>query len=99
MVVEDQFYTCMVMVRGRCQAVHAGALGDSLDKALPVILDREFMRSGLEERPALFLYVADAPAAELSLPDLWAGAAQALHDEGGIAASVDPMYRSALLVL
>jgi hypothetical protein len=98
MVIEDQFYTCMVMVRGRCQAVHAGALGDSLNESLPVILDREFMRSGLEERPTLFLYVADVPVAELTLPDAWAGA-QALRDEGGIAASVDPMYRSALLVL
>jgi hypothetical protein len=99
MVVEDQFYTCMVMVRGRCQAVHAGALSRPLGEALPMILDREFMRSGLEERPPLFLYVADAPAAELSLPEPWTGAIRELREEGGIAASVDPMCRSALLVL
>lgn len=98
-VVEDQFYTCMVVVRGRCEAVHAGALSGPLNKALPVILDREFMRSGLEERPSLFLYVADASSVELSLPEPWRSALHELREDGGIAASVDPVYRSALLVL
>ena len=98
-VVEDQFYTSMLVVRGRCEAVHSGALSAPLDEALPVILDREFMRSGLEERPSLFVYAADAPAAVLNLPDPWRGAIHELREENGIAASVDPVYRSALLVL
>jgi hypothetical protein len=98
-VVEDQFYTCMLVLRGRCEAVHAGALNRPLAEALPVILDREFMRSGLEERPRLFLYAAEASAAELSLPERWNDALQELRDESRMAASVDPVYRSALLVL
>jgi hypothetical protein len=98
-VVDDQFYTSMVVVRGRCEAVHAGALTAPLDEALPVILDREFMRSGLEERPSLFLYAADASGAQPSLPEPWRGAIYELREDNGIAASVDPVYRSALLVL
>jgi hypothetical protein len=98
-VVEDQFYTCMLVVRGRCEAVHAGVLNGPLDEALPVILDREFMRSGLEERPALYLYTDDAAPLESRLPDAWRGAIHELREEGAIAASTDPVYRSALLVL
>jgi hypothetical protein len=96
-VVEDRFYTCMLVLRGRCESVHAGALNRPLAEALPVILDREYMRSGLEERPRLFLYAGDAD--ELSLPEPWHGAMHELRDDSDIAASVDPVYRSALLVL
>jgi hypothetical protein len=98
-VVEDQFYTCMLVVRGRCEAVHTGALNGALDEALPVILDREFMRSGLEERPSLFLYTADAVAGDPPVPDAWRAGVHELRDEAGIAASADPAYRTALLVL
>jgi hypothetical protein len=98
-VTEDQFYTCMLIVRGRCESVHSGALSAPLGEALPAILDREFVRSGLEERPSLFLHAADASGVMLNLPDPWQGALHELHEEGGLAASVDPVYRSALLVL
>jgi hypothetical protein len=96
--IEDQFYTCMLLVRGRCEAVHAGALGAPLDEALPAILDREFVRSGLEERPSLFLYSADGSDPAPDLPEPWRVELRELR-ENGIAASVDPQYRSALLVL
>jgi hypothetical protein len=98
-VIDDQFYTCMLVVRGRCEAVHAGALNGPLDEVLPAILDREFMRSGLEERPSLFLYTGEGVPLESVLPDAWQGTALELREEGRIAASVDPVHRSALLVL
>jgi hypothetical protein len=99
MVVEDQFYTCMLVIRGRCEAVHTGALSGPLEPALPMILDREFMRSGLDEHPSLFLYVADAAEIGPRLPEQWIGAIHELRDDGAAAASLDPVYRSALLVL
>jgi hypothetical protein len=99
MVVEDQFYTGMLLVRGRCEAVHTGALSAPPEEALPVILDREFMRSGLDERPSLFLFAADATNLTSTLPERWSRAIQELRDDTGLAASLDPVYRSALLVL
>lgn len=98
-VAENQFYTCMLVVRGHCQDVHNGAFSGDLNDALPIILDREFMRSGLEERPALFLYAGEQPDVELGRAEAWNGLARQLREEGGIAASLEPMYRNAVLAL
>ncbi len=98
-VAEERFYTCMVVVGGRCQSVHTGAFSGPLNDSLPVILDREFMRSGLEERPSLFLYAGGQPDVELGRAESWSGIARELNEDAGIAASLEPGYRSAVLAL
>jgi hypothetical protein len=96
-VAEEQFYTCMVLVRGHCEAVHTGAFSGALNDSLPMILDREFMRSGLDERPPLFLYAGEEDEVQLGRAEPWIGIARHLREEGGIAASLESPYRSAVL--
>jgi len=98
-VAEERFYTCMVVVGGRCQSVHTGAFSGPLNDSLPIILEREFMRSGLEERPSLFLYAGGQPDVELGRAESWSGIARELNEDAGIAASLEPGCRSAVLAL
>jgi hypothetical protein len=98
-VAEEQFYTSMLVLRGHCEAVHTGAFGGDLNDALPMILDREFMRSGLEERPALFLYAGEQTDIELGRAEPWIGIARELREDSGLAASLEPIYRPAVLAL
>jgi hypothetical protein len=98
-VVEDRFYTCMVFVDGECGAVHSGVFEGTLADALPIILDREFVRSGLEERPAIFIYAPDQPPIVVDDLSGWGDKTLYLRDETGIAAAVDPVYRTAVMAM
>jgi hypothetical protein len=99
MLAEERFYTCMAFARGKCEAVHSGAFEEPLTQALPVILDREFVRSGMEERPSVFVYAPEQPAVSVSQAGSWSAGSRHLRDEAGIAASLDPVFRSAVLAL
>ena len=98
-VAEDQFYTCMVFLRGSCRSIHSGPFNGPLSQALPIILDREFARTGMEERPPVFLYAPEQPWFNFARGGSWNSKSRHLSDETGIAASLHPIYRTAVMAI
>lgn len=64
-LAESGAYTCTLIRRGHCDAVHSGIMNGSLANELPGILDRECIWSGVAERPPVLVH---APGLE-PLPD------------------------------
>jgi hypothetical protein len=98
-VAEDQFYTCMVFLRGSCCSVDSGTFSQPLSEALPIILDREFVRCGIEEQAPVFLYAPEQSSVTFAADASWSSNSLQLTDEAGLAASLDPIYRTAVVAI
>ena len=98
-VAEEQFYTCMVLLRRSWCSVHSGMFSWPLSQALPIILDREFVRCGIEERPPVFLYAPEQTSVTFAGDASWSSSCLQLTDEAGLAASLDPIYRTAVMAI
>lgn len=99
LLAEERFYTCMALVRGSCRAVRSGMFDGPLSQHLPVILDREYLWSGMEERPKVFVYAPEQPSVRLAAATAWGRNSLQFDDAAGIASAVDPVYRTALTVI
>jgi hypothetical protein len=98
-VAEERFYTCVMFLEGSCRAVYSGTYTEPLAEALPIILDREFLRCGVEARPSIFLYAPEKAWIALAPDGVWSRSRLQLSDEEGIAATLNPTYRTAAMAL
>ena len=98
LLAEERFYTCMALVRGSCRAVHSGVFDGALSQHLPVILDREYLWSGMEKRPTVLVCAPEHASVRLTAATAWGGNGLQFDDTAGIASALAPVYRTALTV-
>ena len=96
LLVEKRLYTCMALVQGRCRAVRSGPVNGRLTEDLPFMLDREHLWSGMEERPAVFMYAPEHPHIKLPTELGWTGMSLHLQPTEGFSPVSDATYAIAM---